>query len=661
MGVGATVCRHGCSGGGVGARQGATPAPWAPVPRRALSATTTAQATAAPAVGERRGSHRRAPSPQVRRRRFLALAGLIYLALAMWWWSHAWASGWTDHSACSCGDPALFQWFIEWPAYALAHGLNPLYSRAMLHPGGVNLLANTSELGIGIPLAPITLAFGPVATINVANTAMPALSGLAMCWLLSRFSVGRLAAFCGGLLYGFSPFMLVADAGSYLMLSSLFVLPLVVGCLDELLVRQRRSPFVSGATLSILLTIQFFLSTEVFAMTLLVGVVATIVLVAGALALRPASVAIRLPGAARALAVGLGLGGLLLAYPVWFALAGPAHLSGPIWGTTTAIGGNQLSSYVDLVHLPASFTATIHRLGGYQGPPLPAPTALGVVLLAVLGVGWALYWRDGRLWLFGVTGALLAAFSLGVSRGHWTPWRLFARVPVFENIIPSRFSLFVNLCAAIMLGIVLHHLSGSLTRLLGPRPLALMAGPTAAAAVAVVSLAPLAALEASNVPLTTPAVVVPRFVRVVAPTLPRGQVLLTYPPLGSQAAEAWQAVTKMAYSMVGGGGPGSAPARAGAERQGARVLAQLSTPLGPPPAADPASLSALRQALRAWGVTMVVVPDQPGLPAYARGRPVPTVASYVTAVLGHRPRSQAGALVWAQVPSDLDRLMGGGR
>ena len=54
----------------------------------------------------------------------------------------------------------------------------------MSHPGGVNLLDNTSVLALGIPLAPVTWVVGPVASMNVALTLAPALSALAMFLLL---------------------------------------------------------------------------------------------------------------------------------------------------------------------------------------------------------------------------------------------------------------------------------------------------------------------------------------------------------------------------------------------------------------------------------------------------------------------------------------------
>jgi len=100
------------------------------------------------------------------------LAGICYLTLSVVIWWHVWSAPTVTATSIN-GDPALFLWYLEWPAYALAHGANPFFSTAMFHPGGVNLLANTSVLGIGIPLAPLTWAFGPVLTLNVALTSAP--------------------------------------------------------------------------------------------------------------------------------------------------------------------------------------------------------------------------------------------------------------------------------------------------------------------------------------------------------------------------------------------------------------------------------------------------------------------------------------------------------
>ena len=208
----------------------------------------------------------------------LAFAGYLTLSVVVWW--HVWSFHPTSVTTCGCGDASLFLWFLEWPAYALAHGHDPFYSTALFHPAGIDLLSNTSVLAIGIVLAPVTWLFGPVATMNVASTLGPALSALAMFWLLRRWVRWTPAAFVGGLVFGFSSFVFVNLAGGHLMTGVLVLVPLIVACLDDLLVRHPRRPAVTGVVLGLLVVVQFFLSTEVLVIMAICAVVAVVELLA---------------------------------------------------------------------------------------------------------------------------------------------------------------------------------------------------------------------------------------------------------------------------------------------------------------------------------------------------------------------------------------------
>jgi hypothetical protein len=116
----------------------------------------------------------------------------------------------------------------------------------------------------------------------------------------------------------------------------------------------------------------------------------------------------------------------------------------------------------------------------------------------------------------------------------------------------------------------------------------------------------------------------------------------------------WQAVDEMHYSTVGGPGPGSVPARAGKERAAQAVISGLSYPPGPNEPVTTADIGAVRRALHEWGVTMVVIPDQPGLPAYDKIPSVTYAAAVITAATGMRPLHEADAWVWPGVGRALD-------
>ncbi|HWC37434.1 MAG TPA: DUF2079 domain-containing protein, partial [Acidimicrobiales bacterium] len=317
------------------------------------------------------GDDRRTGRPRALAVVSLAFVAYLLMSIGLWW--HVWSTHPTTVTTCGCGDPAFFLWFLAWPAHALSHGQNLFYSTLQFHPTGVNMLSNTSELLLGVPLAPVTLLFGPIATLNVASTLSPALSALAMFWLLRRWVRWTPAAFLGGLVYGFSPFMLTAVATDHLMLGFLALPPLIVGCLDELIVRQRRRPIAVGAVLAILVTAQYFVSTEVLAIVAVGGLVALVLLVVYALLSDREDLVRRLPHAARGLGAGAVVALVLLAYPLWLTFAGPAHLSGLVWPTLTpGIGGLAPNAIWHLYFSPAD-TRAFHVLGGYLGPPLPTP------------------------------------------------------------------------------------------------------------------------------------------------------------------------------------------------------------------------------------------------------------------------------------------------
>jgi hypothetical protein len=378
----------------------------------------------------------------------LAVGGTLYLALGFLLWVHAWVEGATTHTLCGCGDPALFLWFFQWPATALAHGQNPFFSSALFHPGGINLLAQTSVTGLSLPLVPVTWIWGPVASLNVASTIAPALTAFTAFVVIRRWVTWTPAAFLGGLLYGFSPFVLSSLEFAHLMTAALMVLPLILAALDEILIRQRHGALRGGLLLALLVFAQFFLSSELLAIVAVVVVVCVVVLVAAALVTDPGGVRARFPHAATGLAVGLGLGVVLLAWPVWFALRGPASLSGLVWPNVGVIGGFIPSSFVTTVYPPRS--NVFLRLGGYEGAPLASSAFLGWSFLAVMVAGLVAFWRDRRLWFFGFVLVVCAAFSLGERHGQWEPAWIFTRIPVVENVIEQRFMAVGFLAAAVI-------------------------------------------------------------------------------------------------------------------------------------------------------------------------------------------------------------------
>ncbi len=274
--------------------------------------------------------------------------------------------------------------------------------------------------------------------------------------------------------------------------------------------------------------------------------------------------------------------------------------------------------------------------------------------------GLIVWRRDRRLWLFGAVGVVSVPLSFGLQMHGWTLWRLIVRLPLMDNIIPSRFLLITYLAAAVMLALIVDHVHEGVRRFPERRNhsdaavsatrrrfLAAVAG----VVVGGIALGPIAGYEAGGVPLTATPVILPSWFRTVAPHLRGRQVVLAFPvPFDLlQSAMTWQAVDTMSYAMVGGGGPGSISERAGKEAWRDRTTSGSLSAFGSSQPITPKEILAVRHALNGWGVTMVVIPDPAPLPRYEQLGAVRETAVLMTAAIGAEPVRQAGAWVWSRV------------
>ncbi len=582
--------------------------------------------------------------------RSLLVVGAVYLLAAVGLWWHVWAGGPASTTTCGCGDAARFLWFFEWPVYAIGHGHDVFYSQWLFHPTGINLLDDTSVLALGVVLGPVTALFGPVAGMNVALTLAPALSALSAFALLRRWVRWWPAALVGGAVYGFSPFVVTELALNQLNIAFLALPPLMVMALDELLVRQRRSPVRVGAALAVLVVLQFFVSTEVLVITGLFMVIGVVVLVVSAAIRRPEELQARLLSAVVGLGVAVVGAAIVLAYPMWFLLRGPAHLSGPIWSNGASLSeyGTTLWSFWRPGGLGQVRGLSL-RFGGYQGPLLPGLGYLGTGVVVVAVVGLLIWRRDRRIVLFGALGLVAAACSLAPGHGYWVPWQAMEHIPLVGDIVEARFTVVLLLCASVMVALVLDHVRDAVSdRRFGP-----WRGRLAVVAVVAVALVPSLVVLWPNLPITTRPVVLPAWFTDVGAHLPAGEVVLVYPTpfSGLQSSQAWQAVNRMQWAQAGGGGPTGQPRRAGRARGGFEVLSQASLALGPAPEPTAAHVAAVRRALADWEVTIIVVPDQDGLPPYERGRSTAYALGLLTAAVGRPPHFSHDSWVWTSVRS----------
>ncbi len=596
-------------------------------------------------------------------------AALVYLVVAVAVWSGVWFGHPTSTATCGCGDPALFIWSMAWGAHAVAHGGNLFFTTKLFHPYGVNLPASPSVLAISVPLAPVTWLFGPVASLNVAATLAPVGSALAARAMVGRWTTWEPAAFVAGLFYGFSPFVIESLALEHVNLATLVVPPLVVVCLDELVVRQRGRAWAWGLVLGGLVTVQFFISSEVLVTCVLASAIGIAIVVVGVAVRHPRAVSSRARHAVEGLGTAAVSAAVLLAYPAWYAIAGPRPLPQPVWPYVSYYGSPWRTLVLPAGPADRGPNAILESYGYFGSHPLLLGY-LGIGMVLVLVAGLALFRGERVLWFCAAMLVILEAFSLGAR--YW-PWRIFQSVPVIENVVPNRIAAVADLFAAAMLGIIVDrahrsdpwgHRRGDASPP-GPagagganphrwRP---RVGTLVAAVLAGVALVPIA--WQYELPFTTRPVDVPPWYTTFGTRLPPTAVVLAYPfpSSGLPAAMVGQASAGLRFSLVGGGGiapvPPDHPTPAQRSDLGAATdLDALSYGWLPLPTGSPAQLEGLRRALSDWGVTTIVVPAETSTPPSIRARSIPLAVATFTAALGRSPSEQAGALVWS-VPAHL--------
>lgn len=566
-------------------------------------------------------------------------------AVVLWW--HAWDGHLGSTMTCACGDAGQEAWFVAWPAYAIAHGLDPLFSGWLYAPRGVNLMANTGTPLVGTVLAPVTWLLGPAAATTVALTLSPALSAWGCLVACRHMTAWRPAAWVAALLYGYSPFVVTNLTTGHVMVTLLVVPPLLVLAGHEVLVARRGDPVRWGVAAGVLAAVQCLISPEVLAITAVAGVAGLVL----AVALAPRLVAGSLRRAARAGAAAVVTGGVLVAYPAWFLLAGPRHITGPPWsGLIVLVEGTQPYTVWD----PGAYRAaadTLSRLSGYEGVAGPPAAYLGWGVLALAAGALVVAWRRRAAWWAACMAAVTFVLSLGTllwtSPDHlstlWLPWKILGRLPLLADVLPARFSALTDLFAAVLVALGLD----AARRRLGARARTRVAAAGGAVLVALALVAVGTLWWTYQVPFTTRQVSVPRWFATAGTTVAPGSVVLTlpfpFPSAGTSGPMVWQAEDGMRFRLAGGyakaPGPDGRPLSDHPGRAPYGTLTRLSTRfLGPPPDGTPAQLAALRTALRRWQVDDVVVTGRIPDPARA--------ATLLTGVVGRVPARSHGAWVW---------------
>jgi hypothetical protein len=497
-----------------------------------------------------------------------ALTLLFYVVLALLLFASAWRSP-TTLAIGGGVDTPQFMWFFRWPGFALAHGHNPLVTTYIDFPSGMNLMWNASMPLVGALLTPVNLLFGPVFTFNLVTTLAVALSAWTAYFAIRRYVPNHLAAAIGGLVYGFSPFM-VAHSLGHPHVTVAFIPPLFLIVLDEILLRQSKPYWKSGVLLGVLAALQLVIGEELLATSVIVAVLGLLILIG----LHPEEVRQRAAHALRALGVAAGVLVVLAAAPLAVQFAGPQRVSGILQEPNIFV--SDLLSFVVPTQLQAiapgvltrvsdRFTGDIAEWTSYIGIPLVLLLGFVVirlwsrtivrfgallgVMLALLSLGPTLHFA-GRIsnipsFVIALAFPLLAAF-LPARVMIYTfvgAWLALIKAPVLYNILPGRLMLFGYLLVGLLLAIFID------TYLAGARGRRLLVG-SAVVAVALLPLLP--RWPYPHTDGTVPAFFTSGDVR----QIPDGTIALIAPFSHGDESTAmlWQAASGMRFRMPEGYG-----------------------------------------------------------------------------------------------------------
>ena len=280
--------------------------------------------------------------------------------------------------------------------------------------------------------------------------------------VLRAYVRSRAAAFVGGLLFGFSPYML-AEGRLHVFLVFLPLLPPLIPLIDRWLVRADRSPYRCGALIGLLLGLEMLISAELVAVFVIFAVIALVPLAirhhdlvrsrcaaAGSRARgrRGRRVARRrlrhLDARCRATATNgaAALGRQPRQLPRGSALAGRPFASAAASAAALHDVGDQFVRGV------------VHENGFY----------LGIPLLILLIVGACRLRRHALVFSFATLGVISFVLGLGTRltvanqvTAIPMPIAAITRVPLLQEIGPTRFALAIQLAASVLLALVLDR------------------------------------------------------------------------------------------------------------------------------------------------------------------------------------------------------------
>jgi hypothetical protein len=347
----------------------------------------------------------------------MVLAGYLALGIAVTWPRAAYL---VQGRLPGYLDVVSYVWDLWWVAHQVSHLGNPFATGYMAAPAGVKLGFDTLIPLLGVVMTPVTLAFGPSASLSLLTILVPGLACYAMyrvarLWLRSQ--VGAIAA---GACFGLSSMLDWQDWYHIQISAGVVFLPMTL----EAAIRLRRCPVPPphaswrdagrrdilrrSAILGLLLGASVLVNQETAVMALLVAGLALLPWLVRTPTLLPARLLALAVGAVVAVVV---VSPQLVAMGLQLA-AGGATVSPHLLARSDASYGTGLTVLFTPSPRMASFGLPAPSSYGPVGEGMPG---YGVVLTVLAVAGLAASWRRGSAWRLAGLWLGASALALGVT------------------------------------------------------------------------------------------------------------------------------------------------------------------------------------------------------------------------------------------------------
>ena len=493
-------------------------------------------------------------------RRFVlyGLVGFLLLALCAYWPLYPFNTHLLVNS--TGGDNVQQPWFLGYVPWAIFHGHNPFFTTYVDYPRGVNMAASTIMPLLALLMAPITLTMGPLVTYNTLMWLAFPLSATSALFAVRKLTASNIAALVAGLLYGFSPYM-THQGFAHLNLTFVPLPPLIFYVIYKVVYDQHGRAWRWGVLLGALVVAQFYISSEILASSM---VVAILVLVIWSLLNWRHFTTARLGFIAQALAPGVALVAVAVAYPVYFQFFGPNHLNAPAQNGIANPYRSDLIAAIMPTAVERFSPGFMKSIGDklLNGAIAESGGYLGIPLITLFGITILRFRRNKRILFCAAMAVMCWVLSMGpyvISNTRLTtfelPFNILGQLPLVNDILPVRLSLYVMFFVALTLAFgISQWIADERT---SPRrrrgPGRVRVGSICVAAVstiAIISLIPAWPIASASLNGFTPAF----FSSAPARSIPSGSVVLTYPynfPNYDQGL-VWQMQTKWRWRVLGG-------------------------------------------------------------------------------------------------------------